>query len=147
MSINLLTRHVLTALYIKPRELEIDPRTGMKNYIGNEQGSWDTSRALVRRTLERCIHLGRQHRSSGQKQDEYEAFRLLGQAVRFHSLSSHFRPEYLYMIPSFTHLKIILRTPIFASFPSFLWATNRCSFMSVIMSAYKHPTVVGSHRL
>lgn len=69
----------------------------MKNYIANgwwslsnhisplsrdtEQGHWDTSKALVRRTLERCIHIGRQNRSNGQKQDEYEAFRLLGQAV------------------------------------------------------------------
>lgn len=82
-------------------ELQIDPRTGMKNYIANgayhllhshqnvlitssilEQGTWDTSKGLVRRTLERCIHLGRQHRANGQKQDEYEAYRLLGQAVR-----------------------------------------------------------------
>jgi len=47
-----------------------------------ENGTWDTSKALVRRTLERCIHLGRQHRQSGKKQDEYEAYRLLGTAVR-----------------------------------------------------------------
>lgn len=67
---------------MQPRELEIDPQTGMKNYIANEQGHWDTSKALVRRTLERCIHIGRQNRANGQKQDEYEAFRLLGQAVR-----------------------------------------------------------------
>ncbi|KAF9485078.1 Het-C-domain-containing protein [Pholiota conissans] len=66
---------------VDPRELEIDPRTGMKNYIANEQGHWDTSKALVRRTLERCIHIGRQNRSTGQKQDEYEAFRLLGQSL------------------------------------------------------------------
>ena len=46
-----------------------------------ERGHWDTSKALVRRTLEKCIHLGRQHRAQGQKQDEYEAYRLLGQAV------------------------------------------------------------------
>lgn len=36
----------------------------------------------MRRTLERCIHLGRQHRAQGRKEDEYEAYRLLGQAVR-----------------------------------------------------------------
>ncbi|EIN08362.1 Het-C-domain-containing protein [Punctularia strigosozonata HHB-11173 SS5] len=66
---------------VDPRELEVDPRTGMKNYIANEAGSWDTSKALVRRTLERCIHLGRQHRSQGRKEDEYEAYRLLGQAL------------------------------------------------------------------
>ncbi|KAK7041417.1 hypothetical protein VNI00_009283 [Paramarasmius palmivorus] len=41
---------------VDPRELEIDTRTGMKNYIANESGSWDTSKALVRRTLEQCIH-------------------------------------------------------------------------------------------
>ncbi|KAJ3882179.1 Het-C-domain-containing protein [Lentinula edodes] len=66
---------------IDPRELEIDPQTGMKNYIANENGGWDTSKALVRRTLERCIHLGRQHRAQNRKEDLYEAYRLLGQAM------------------------------------------------------------------
>ncbi|KAJ7240833.1 heterokaryon incompatibility protein Het-C-domain-containing protein [Mycena haematopus] len=66
---------------VEPIELEVDPRTGMKNYIANDSGHWDTSRALVRRTLERCIHLGRQHRAQGRKEDEYEAYRLLGQAL------------------------------------------------------------------
>ncbi|KAF9268848.1 Het-C-domain-containing protein [Marasmius fiardii PR-910] len=63
---------------VDPRELEVDSRTGMKNYIANENGNWDTSKALVRRTLEKCIHLGRMQRSQGKKQDEYEAYRLLG---------------------------------------------------------------------
>ncbi|KAI0051363.1 Het-C-domain-containing protein [Auriscalpium vulgare] len=66
---------------VDPRELEVDPRSGMKNYIANENGNWDTSKALVRRTIEKCIHLGRQHRSQGRKEDEYEAYRLLGQAL------------------------------------------------------------------
>ncbi|EJU02156.1 Het-C-domain-containing protein [Dacryopinax primogenitus] len=66
---------------VDQRELEIDERTGMKNYIGNENGNWDTSRALVRRTLEKCIAAGRQARSSGSKETEYEAFRLLGTAL------------------------------------------------------------------
>ncbi|KAJ3735714.1 heterokaryon incompatibility protein Het-C-domain-containing protein [Lentinula guzmanii] len=66
---------------VDPRELEIDPHTGMKNYIANENGGWDTSKALVRRTLERCIHLGRQHRAQNRKEDLYEAYRLLGQAM------------------------------------------------------------------
>ncbi|SJK98858.1 uncharacterized protein ARMOST_02130 [Armillaria ostoyae] len=66
---------------VDPREIEIDHQTGMKNYIANESGGWDTSKALVRRTLEKCIHLGRQQRSQGRKQDEYEAYRLLGQAL------------------------------------------------------------------
>jgi hypothetical protein len=67
---------------VDPIELEVDLRTGIKNYIANEQGHWDTSKALVRRTLEKCIHLGRQHRGSGRKEDLYESFRLLGQSVR-----------------------------------------------------------------
>ncbi len=53
----------------------------MKNYIANEHGSWDTSKGLVRRVLEACIHYGRQFKQTGSKNDEYEAFRLLGQAV------------------------------------------------------------------
>ncbi|KAF5393285.1 hypothetical protein D9757_000600 [Collybiopsis confluens] len=66
---------------VDPRELEIDRHTGMKNYIANESGNWDTSKALIRRTLERCIHLGRQHRAQNNKHDLYEAYRLLGQAL------------------------------------------------------------------
>jgi hypothetical protein len=50
----------------------------MKNYIANEQGNWDTSAAHIRRVLEKCIHRGRQFRSNGRKEDEYEAYRLLG---------------------------------------------------------------------
>ncbi|KAF8649338.1 hypothetical protein AX16_005873 [Volvariella volvacea WC 439] len=72
---------------VDSRELEIDPRTGMKNYIANDAGGWDTSKAHVRRVLERCIQLGRQHRSSGQKADEYEALRLLGTAL--HTLEDY----------------------------------------------------------
>ncbi|KAJ7158220.1 heterokaryon incompatibility protein Het-C-domain-containing protein [Mycena crocata] len=66
---------------VEPIELEVDHRTGMKNYIANDSGHWATSKALVRQTLERCIHLGRQQRSQGRKEDEYEAYRLLGQAL------------------------------------------------------------------
>ncbi|KAI0266532.1 Het-C-domain-containing protein [Gloeopeniophorella convolvens] len=66
---------------VDPRELEVDRRTGMKNYIANEDGPWDTSKAVVRRTLERCIQTGRAHRAQGRKENEYEAYRLLGQAL------------------------------------------------------------------
>lgn len=62
-----------------------------------ENGNWDTSKALVRRTLERCIHLGRQHRANGQKHDEYEAYRLMGQAVRTHNESIVY--SYAYSAP------------------------------------------------
>jgi Heterokaryon incompatibility protein Het-C len=53
----------------------------MKNYIANENGGWDTSKALIRRLLEKCIHLGRLHHSNGNKVDQYEAYRLLGTAL------------------------------------------------------------------
>ncbi|KAL7416920.1 heterokaryon incompatibility protein Het-C-domain-containing protein [Mrakia frigida] len=66
---------------VDPRELEIDPHTGMKNYIANENGNWDTSKALIRRTIEKCIHHARLHRAQGRDEDEYEAYRLLGQAL------------------------------------------------------------------
>ncbi|KAG1869912.1 heterokaryon incompatibility protein HET-C [Suillus subluteus] len=66
---------------VHPDELAIDPQTGMKNYIANENGHWDTSKALVRRVLQQCIYLGRKYKSSGDNADQYEAFRLLGQAL------------------------------------------------------------------
>ncbi|KAJ1311238.1 hypothetical protein OPQ81_009738 [Rhizoctonia solani] len=66
---------------IDPRELEVDYRTGMKNYIANEDGPWDTSKGHVRRVLEQCIDLGRRARSSGRKEEEYESLRLLGTAL------------------------------------------------------------------
>ncbi|KAG2041178.1 Het-C-domain-containing protein [Suillus americanus] len=66
---------------VHPDELAIDPQTGMKNYIANENGRWDTSKALVRRVLQQCIYLGRKYKSSGDNADQYEAFRLLGQAL------------------------------------------------------------------
>ncbi|KAK0548530.1 hypothetical protein OC845_003543 [Tilletia horrida] len=66
---------------VDPRELEIDPRSGMKNYIANETGSWDTSSALVRRTLTKCVEMGRRARQTGRNEDLYEAYRLLGTAL------------------------------------------------------------------
>ncbi|KAK9466960.1 heterokaryon incompatibility protein Het-C-domain-containing protein [Lipomyces arxii] len=62
-------------------ELEIDPQTGMKNYIANERGGWDTSTMFVRYSLERSIHFGRLYKSNGREEDRYESFRLLGQAL------------------------------------------------------------------
>ncbi|KAH9836368.1 heterokaryon incompatibility protein Het-C-domain-containing protein [Rhodofomes roseus] len=66
---------------VNPQELEIDRKTGMKNYIANEHGNWDTSKALVRRVLHQCIDIGRRYRQNNQKDDLYEAYRLLGQAL------------------------------------------------------------------
>lgn len=69
--------------YVLPSDHDVTAHPHMMT----ESGHWDTSKALVRRTLEKCIHLGRQNRSTGQKQDEYEAFRLLGTAVRVPPMS------------------------------------------------------------
>ena len=97
---------------VDPKELGIDPRTGMKNYIANESGTWDTSKALARRTFERCIAFGRQHRQTDQKQDLYEAYRLLGQGVS-ESLPSQSYHTHCY--GSCTHLKTIQLTATFAN--------------------------------
>ncbi|KAF8575733.1 heterokaryon incompatibility Het-C [Ramaria rubella] len=65
---------------VDPRELEINPHNGMKNYIATEGEAWDTSSAHVRRTLRECIALGR--KANGKEgNDQYEAFRLLGTAL------------------------------------------------------------------
>ncbi|KII94013.1 hypothetical protein PLICRDRAFT_412726 [Plicaturopsis crispa FD-325 SS-3] len=62
---------------VNPRELEIDERTGMKNYIASENQGWDTSTAHIRRVLRGCIEHGR--RAGGRDgPDLYEAYRLLG---------------------------------------------------------------------
>ncbi|KIM22867.1 hypothetical protein M408DRAFT_332726 [Serendipita vermifera MAFF 305830] len=62
---------------VHEQELEIDLRTGMKNYIASEGNFWDTSTACVRRNLGRGIELAR----ACQLQDGptlFEAYRLLG---------------------------------------------------------------------
>lgn len=65
---------------VNPRELEIDPRTGMKNYMATENQGWDTSTAHIRRTLRNCIERGR--RAGGSEGAElWEAYRLLGTAL------------------------------------------------------------------
>ncbi|KAJ7150218.1 Het-C-domain-containing protein [Mycena filopes] len=62
---------------VNPRELEIDPRTGMKNYMASENQGWDTSTAHIRRVLVACIETGR--RAQGRDgPEQYEAYRLLG---------------------------------------------------------------------
>lgn len=66
---------------VDPRELEVDPRSGMKNYLANEGNGWDTSSQLVRQTLLKVIRLGREHRRSGSKQALNEAYRELGKAM------------------------------------------------------------------
>ncbi|KAL5381652.1 hypothetical protein DPSP01_007100 [Paraphaeosphaeria sporulosa] len=61
------------------RELAVDERTGLKNYIASEDLGITTSAGMVRDLLRRCIDLGR--RSGGRGPDFYEALRLLGTAT------------------------------------------------------------------
>ncbi|KAK1778472.1 glycine rich protein het-c3 [Copromyces sp. CBS 386.78] len=76
---------------VDPRELQIDPNTGMKNYIANEAAAgepdgWGTTSAgYIRYSLQRCIHFGRLYTSGshgrGKESDLCEALRCLGQAL------------------------------------------------------------------
>jgi hypothetical protein len=59
-------------------ELAIDEETGMKNYIANENAGIMTSALHVRRLFSKCVELGRSAGRSGNKDDLYEALRLLG---------------------------------------------------------------------
>ncbi|KAI0830771.1 heterokaryon incompatibility protein Het-C-domain-containing protein [Trametes gibbosa] len=62
---------------VNRQELEIDERTGMKNYMASENRGWDTSTALIRRVFRGCIEHGR--RARGQEgADLWEAYRLMG---------------------------------------------------------------------
>lgn len=62
------------------RELSIDERTGLKNYIASEDLGITTSAQLVRNLFGRCIDLGRSFNRSRDKKEFYEALRLLGTA-------------------------------------------------------------------
>lgn len=70
---------------VRSIELEIDPNTGMKNYIANERGDWATSAAYIKFSLSRSIHYGRTYTSGGQskgkEEDLCEALRCLGQGL------------------------------------------------------------------
>jgi hypothetical protein len=72
---------------VDPREVEVDPRTGMKNYICNEDGGWATSTQYIRDSLVKAIHLGRYGATDPER---CEALRLLGQALHtLEDLTSH----------------------------------------------------------
>ena len=63
-------------------ELDIDPDTGMKNYIANERGDWATSAGYIKYSLSRSIHYGRAYTcGSGREEDLAEALRCLGQGL------------------------------------------------------------------
>ncbi|GAW13129.1 hypothetical protein ANO14919_025070 [Xylariales sp. No.14919] len=70
---------------VRPEETQIDPRTGMKNYIANDNGNWATSTGYIRFSFERSIHFGRLYTNGshgkGKEEDLCEALRCLGQAL------------------------------------------------------------------
>ncbi|OKL64284.1 hypothetical protein UA08_00239 [Talaromyces atroroseus] len=70
---------------VRQIELDIDPETGMKNYIANEKGDWATSAAYVKYSISRSIHYGRLYTSGGhnkgKEEDLHEALRCLGQGL------------------------------------------------------------------
>lgn len=59
-------------------ELAIDPHTGMKNYIANERVGIMSSAEHVRKLFRECIRLGRSYGRNQNKDDLYEALRLMG---------------------------------------------------------------------
>lgn len=66
---------------VDPRELEIDPETGMKNYIANSGHGWDTSAGYLREQLLECIELGRKGRAQHETDARKDSFRRLGAAL------------------------------------------------------------------
>ncbi|KAI6798895.1 heterokaryon incompatibility Het-C [Hortaea werneckii] len=69
---------------VMPAELEVDPTTGMKNYIANERGGWATSLGYIKYSFARSIHFGRMYTHGPQKgrdEDLCEALRCLGQGL------------------------------------------------------------------
>ncbi|PBP26739.1 heterokaryon incompatibility protein Het-C [Diplocarpon rosae] len=60
------------------KELAIDPETGLKVYIASENAGCQTSAGLVRNLFEQSIELGRKYYRDHDKNDLYEALRLLG---------------------------------------------------------------------
>ncbi|ERF70549.1 hypothetical protein EPUS_07970 [Endocarpon pusillum Z07020] len=71
---------------IRPIELQVDPQTGMKNYIANMHGDWATSAAYVKYSFERCMYHGRLYTNGhgifkGKDEDLAEALRYMGQGL------------------------------------------------------------------
>ncbi|KAL2259125.1 hypothetical protein VTK26DRAFT_7326 [Humicola hyalothermophila] len=69
-------------------ELAIDEETGMKNYIANENAGIMTSALHIRRLFTKSIELGRSYGRSGDKDELYEALRLMGTGL--HALEDFF---------------------------------------------------------
>ncbi|KAI0457301.1 heterokaryon incompatibility Het-C [Xylaria acuta] len=56
---------------VDPRELEFDPKTGMKNYIANSGQGWETSADYIREQLSKSIEFGRIKGNTGAKKESY----------------------------------------------------------------------------
>lgn len=66
---------------VDPKELEIDPATGMKNYIANHGQGWDTAANYIKEQLTLSIGLGRKGDRKHQASLKKDAFRHLGAAL------------------------------------------------------------------
>ena len=71
---------------IQPIELQVDPNTGMKNYIANEHLGIATSAGYIKHSFARSIHFGRVYTNGasgtrGKEADLCEALRCMGQAL------------------------------------------------------------------
>jgi hypothetical protein len=117
------------------RELEIDARTGMKNYISNEAGGWATSAGYLRFSFARSIHFGRLYTSgghgvSGKDADLCEALRCLGQAL--HCMEVR-QPRLVGRVAVLTVSRTLARTATTASSPSLSWATTASSLTAATL--------------
>ncbi|KAL8769460.1 MAG: hypothetical protein Q9209_004521 [Squamulea sp. 1 TL-2023] len=71
---------------VLPIELQVDPNTGMKNYIANEGLEIATSAGYIKHSFARSVHFGRVYtngagNSRGREADLCEALRCLGQGL------------------------------------------------------------------
>lgn len=66
---------------IDPKELEFDPKTGMKNYVANSGQGWDTAADYIKQQLTLSIELGRKGARRHQASLKKDAFRHLGAAL------------------------------------------------------------------
>lgn len=116
---------------VDPRELEVDPNTGMKNYIANERGNWATSAGYLRFSFARSIHYGRLYTSgsrgaSGKEEDLCEALRCLGQALHTMEVRSPPTTSLLTQAPD-SQNRTLAPTATTASWPSSSWDSAMCS--------------------
>jgi hypothetical protein len=119
---------------VDPRELEIDPRTGMKNYIANESGGWATSAGYLRWSFARSIHFGRVYTSgangtSGKEADLCEALRCLGQALHCMEVCKLWLGDTRHRL---TVNRTLARTATTASLRSLSWATTASSLTAAV---------------